>query len=339
MTQSRTMLAAALAVSLALLIVLLGTRSAHADDAGKARAQILLSEGNKLLAGGDNGGALAKFEAAYDAYPSPSLLLNIGTTLRALGRNAEAANAYARWVRAKQNPERLAEVEEALAELDSKVAGLEISVNQPGAVVTVDGKTISTELLKGVVRLEPGRHVVAASKRGFSAAKSEVSISAGKKETVKLELEAEGRTVASKPLESTEPSGMGEEKVSSGGASGRGLRIAGLSAAGVGLLSIAIGVKFGLDARSLESELDDEGDRLNDAGLPWTEAFLDKQAEGDSAEKKFIIFTAVGGAAIVAGGVLYVLGRSAANDESERAVAITPTLGPDSAGWAISGSF
>ncbi len=312
---------------------------ASADNTDKEQAQKLLSEGNTLLASGDNNGALAKFEAAYAAYESPSLLLNIGTTLRALGRNAEAANAYAQWVRAKQNPERLAEVEEALAELDQKLGGVRIEINKPGASVTIDGTPVKAELLADVVRLEPGPHVIIAKKSGLSDVTRRVDVSAGAQKTVKIEFDlvAAGTTTGAGSESSSdaggeESTGTGSEMIDSPAPSaGRGMRFAGLGVAGVGLLSVAVAVKFGLDSKNISNELDEHDGA-------WTSELLAKEDEGKSAETKMIVFAAVGGVAIAAGATLYVLGHMAGK-RAEESIALTPVLSDDTVGWAVSGSF
>lgn len=323
----------------ALLVLATLFPRAWADDeqTSKQRAQELLTEGNALLASGDNQQALAKFEQAHALFPSPALLLNIGTTLRALGRNAEAANTYARYIGTRQDSTKLEEVTRALAAVDRLVGVLTV-VSRGANLVTVDGRPVAREL-GGVIRVEPGDHAVAATKPGFSPRRREISIAAGERQTVRLELEPVAGPSTTEPTATGPISPPADTSVDrSSNRPGRTLQIAGLSTAGAGVIAVALGIKFGLDASRLNDELEEEGQRLATNDEPWSQELFDKEDEGKSAETKMIVFTAIGAAAIATGGVLSYLGWSR-NREHDRSLVVAPTVGPDSAGWAIAGEF
>jgi tetratricopeptide (TPR) repeat protein len=104
------------------LAVLIATATAVADPQAEQRersgdlnrqAEIAFNQGNfeqaaKLL------------EFAYEAYPDPTILYNLGKTYERLGAPAKAAAAYRRYLEAlPQAPDR-ATVEQAIAELDAK---------------------------------------------------------------------------------------------------------------------------------------------------------------------------------------------------------------------------
>ena len=114
--------------------------------------------------------------------------------------------------------------------------------------------------------------------------------------------------------------------------SGRGLRIAGVVAASAGLVAIGVGVKFGLDARAISSDIDahTQGE--------WPEELLARQAEGERAERNMLILTGAGAAAVAAGGLLYYLGRSA-RQAAEPGVAVSPVTTGDRVGLVVSGRF
>src|SRR6188472_1581404 len=84
---------------LVLAPVLASAQPANVGDRGDAKA--LVQTGVRLLDAKDYLGALATFKEAYSRYPSAKILLNIGTTLRLLGRDAEAANTYQRYLESK----------------------------------------------------------------------------------------------------------------------------------------------------------------------------------------------------------------------------------------------
>ena len=103
-----------------------------------------------------------------------------------------------------------------------------------------------------------------------------------------------------------------------------------LGLAVVGLAGVGAGSYFGLQARSISVEL------TNHDG-PWTDALLDKQAQGQTAETRAIIGLAAGGALVVGGVVLFALdqrGRARADD-----VAVVPTLSPSTVGLAVRGAL
>lgn len=179
--------AAALAIFLALPLA-----TAYADDdAKKNEARALLQGGNKLRESGDLAGALGLYERAYATYPSAKILLNIGTTLRDLGRNADAANNYLRYLASTDAaPDRVKEVTKILAELDRKVGQLAITVEPAGAEVAVGaGDFIPVGELQRF-RAEPGTVKVRARMEGFEPGEIDVKVKKGKTAAVALRLVA-----------------------------------------------------------------------------------------------------------------------------------------------------
>ena len=105
---------------------------------------------------------------------------------------------------------------------------------------------------------------------------------------------------------------------------GRGLRIAGITTAAVGVAGVGLGVAFGLHANTLHDE----------AYSPrWNAAKLDSSKTYRTLE--WVSF-GVGGAAIVAGGLLYYFGWSAG---TEAPVALAPMLAPGTGGAVLCGRF
>ena len=97
-----------------------------------------MATGVQLLQAKDYRGALAIFKDGYLRYPSAKFLLNIGTTLKALGRTAEAANAYQRYLDAADtDPARQREITDLLGTLDATVAKLAVRIEPADAEVMV----------------------------------------------------------------------------------------------------------------------------------------------------------------------------------------------------------
>jgi hypothetical protein len=123
-----------------------------------------------------------------------------------------------------------------------------------------------------------------------------------------------------------------ESKVESKDA-GKSLRYAGIGIGAAGVISMVIGAKFGLDARSISTTLSNHDTQWTD-----TEVRLDK--EGQDADKKMLIFTGVGAAALVSGGVLYFWGRSKSKASREQVtLQLTPQVDSQSFGLGLLGHF
>lgn len=115
------------------------------------------------------------------------------------------------------------------------------------------------------------------------------------------------------------------------GSPGLGLRLTGIAVGAVGLAGVGLGIKFGLDARAVQDRIDSQPD-----GTPWD--FDDLYAEGQAANRNMWISYGVGGAALIAGGVLYFFGQNAKNT-SEEPLAIVPVWGPSGSGLVLVGGF
>ncbi len=106
-------------------------------------------------------------------------------------------------------------------------------------------------------------------------------------------------------------------------ASDRGwMKWTGIAMAGVGVVGIGLGVKFGLDGGAAKDDLA----RVCAMSCTSAEA-LAIEDDGKAANTKAYIFTSVGGALLVGGVVMFVVSRMGGGGESETPVAIVPTVG------------
>lgn len=161
-----------------LSLVLLAGISMAADAVSEA----LFKDGKKKYEAGDYVAALQSFEQAYTRTSSPAALLSVGTTLKALGRFAEAADAYEAYLaHPAANPTKRAETERALAESLKSVGTLQLDV-QSGAKVSVDGRDVHRSL----VRVDPGPHVVVVDDGQGSPLTTQIGVTAGVSQVVSL---------------------------------------------------------------------------------------------------------------------------------------------------------
>jgi hypothetical protein len=150
----------------------------------------LLDEAARAAQAGDHATALDRFRAAYARYKSPAILLNIGTALHRLGRYPEAAVAYEQYLRDPgANPDRIAEVRRALADVEGRVARVTVGASDAQARVWVDGAELPGFAPGASVRLTPGEHVIAAGREG-PIAQETVRVAAGEARSVFLKLPA-----------------------------------------------------------------------------------------------------------------------------------------------------
>jgi hypothetical protein len=156
-------------------VVALAAGIASADDApapdGKDEARALNQTGVALLNRKDYRGALAVFKDAYSKYTSAKILLNIGTTLKALGRDAEAANTYQHYLDAADtDPTRAPEIDAVLVELDRKLARIALTVSPADAEVQFNLADWMPAAAAHLWRVAPGSFRVKARKPGFAPA-------------------------------------------------------------------------------------------------------------------------------------------------------------------------
>ncbi len=130
-----------------------------------------------------------------------------------------------------------------------------------------------------------------------------------------------------------------EDTSPSSEASGAGLRYSGLGMMAAGAVSVGLGVKFGLDAKSISDCLSTYPSGC-DQDFPtgqWTDAALALEEEGSAANQKMFLFTGIGAAAILGGGLLYYLGSkgSSAEEEEEAGLRILPQVERDRVGFSV----
>lgn len=197
---------------------------AAASDAPAAKvdAKALVQSGVKLLKQKDYLGALAVFRDAYQRFPSVKLLLNIGTTLKLLGRNAEAANAYQRYLDDPEaDPARVSEVGDVLATLDRVLGRISLRAaaaapsapaaptaaptapsvssapsGEPPVEVSINRGEWQPLAQARLVRVDPGAYVVAARAEGYAPVEQRGQIGAGESAELRLTLALLPRPVA-----------------------------------------------------------------------------------------------------------------------------------------------
>ncbi len=162
-----------------------------APSSEKVDAKALMASGLKLLTAKDYLGALAVFKDAYARFPSARILLNIGTTLRLLDRNADAANAYQRFLDATDADRvKKPEVVRVLATLDATLGTLEITSDPADAEIQIGDDEWRPVFDVRRWRVPPGTVTVHGRHAGYDLGERSVTIAAGASAAVPMVLTA-----------------------------------------------------------------------------------------------------------------------------------------------------
>jgi tetratricopeptide (TPR) repeat protein len=162
------------------LVVAVGLFLAADPPEARDRAREAFAQGQALYLAGDFAGALAAFQAAESASPTPAAVYNIARCRERLGEIAQAVTAYESYLaQAPDAPDHDA-VAGHVAELRRQLPAegrLRVSVEPPGATVRVDLEAPEPAPLDRL--LPAGHHAVRAELSGHTAADRDVELVAG----------------------------------------------------------------------------------------------------------------------------------------------------------------
>jgi hypothetical protein len=216
------LLAALLAVPGA--AVLAHAATAEADVDAKAKAKAKLEQAARSMDAGDYEQALADFEEAYRLVQNPKFFFNIGLARVGLARHAEALRAFERFLaEAKTAP--ATAVEDAKKQIESlrpKVALVEVTAEQAGIEIVVDGRAQGKTPLAERVYVDPGEHrLLAQNADGTPLSVQVFSVVGGEQRTLKVVVPVPN---AAKEVPGPQPAGgPGASQISSkGGQNGSG---------------------------------------------------------------------------------------------------------------------
>lgn len=306
------------------LLVMLGAGSAHAQarSGDVAAAEALFDEGRRMSAAGRFAEACARFEASMAVLPRLGVQLNLADCYEHLGKTASAWVAFGE---AAALARRIADNREAFARqrkaaLVPRLCRVRISVaDDPvdGLVVMRDGVPVQASAFGADVPVDPGMHTVEATAPGRIPWSLRVAVP-----------ETQPVTLVSIPDLARDPAAAAAAPETSGR---RHPTPAAWIALGAGAVGIAAGSGLALAARSLwqEARPGCTSDQVcTDAAYALVQR---SRRDGDLATAAF----AIGGAALVAGVVLYLR----APHDRELRVRVVPALAPGASGVTITGAF
>lgn len=181
-----------------LLLCLFVSASAWAEteEEAKKRAGALIDDGNRQMGAEHPERALRSYEQAYEAYPSPKILINLAEAERALGHTTQALALYRRFL-AEGAPEPGSRLErgvrERIDELQKELGFLRLLGAREGTAIRVDGRPAGTAPLEPIP-LAPGLHRIETELPGYEPQRTETKVVSG--QTVEVELHSVPSTPA-----------------------------------------------------------------------------------------------------------------------------------------------
>ncbi len=162
----------------------LAEESVAEDGPRKAEARARLDAGNELLRERQYEGALREYQAAFRAYPSPKIRLNIAEAHFQLGNWAGAYDNYQGFLTETEPDSELhAAASARRSELESKVAFIQIESPMDGVAVFVSDVHAGDTPVERVA-VNPGRHTVVAEKDGYQSFEISEILTSGETKTV-----------------------------------------------------------------------------------------------------------------------------------------------------------
>lgn len=313
--------------------------------------------------------ARAAFLQAYALKKHPAVLLNIAQSELRSGHEPEAAAHFAQFLR--ENPDapatERAEAEKGLSAAKEAVAEVQLTVNEAGAEVLVDGETVGKAPLAGALYLRPGPHTIEARK-GDHVARITHDAQAGQSANVPLTLAAP-RPPQPKPQPApADPSPEEEDVELSASTSDQsffqwlGDSPLGMVGAGISVIGLGAGVGFSLAAKNKYDSANEAADLIREhvaAGNPPVPAgqapcpnaqgyekacaaYEDRVDSADQFKQFAIIGFAVGGAAAAGTIIYYFVDRGQPEQPraaTPRRLIAAPSFAQGFTGLSVSGNF
>jgi tetratricopeptide (TPR) repeat protein len=311
--------------------------SASGEDKAKAkvyfeRAETLKHSGSARAQAGDMDGARAAYAEAADVYlrafelfPHAAFLYNAAQMHRLSGKSARAIAAYQRYVAVDPEGDKAEEARAHIAELRRDQAARSGTAARARDTDEASGEDAGDE------GDEDNEGEGDEDADGAEDGEDEAGDDTGAEDTG----EDAGAAAAADGEVPAALDGAGSEfdDEDEQADTGRPLRIGGLAAAAAGAITFGIGIKYGMDARSISDEL--SGPRFM-----WDLEDRELFAEGERAERNALILMGVGGAALVTGGALYLMGHNRDGSEAEdRGLGVSASATSDSASMLLWGRF
>jgi tetratricopeptide (TPR) repeat protein len=302
---------------------------AVAESSGdKAAAEALFVEGRKLMEAGRYLDACPKFEASQRLDPGVGTMLNLAECYEKSGRTASAWAEFREVIsaaRAADSREREALARERAAALENKLARLTIALSAdatstPGIEIRRDGAVLDSAEIGTSIPVDPGKHVIEANAPGRQKWYKTVELNDQNREAQVLIPELKSVVDSGGASSSTSVDGGASSSSESGSSSGSGQKTVAIVSGAVGVVGLAVGTVFGLQA---SSKWDDAKKGCTSYPYGCSDKALDNRDKASSLATLSTVGFAVGAVGIAAGAVLWFT----AGPKSEKQASVGVGLG------------
>jgi hypothetical protein len=312
--------------------------AAKAEDP-KETAKKRYGEATKLFKAEDYAGALPLFQQADELYPGAAPKHKVAVCFDKLGKNAEAVDAYKKFIGSDPGEKYTKEVEDAkarIAELEKGLPGKVMLKVMPegvaGVSVSVDGNAVEgTEL-----ELEAGKeHTIVVTAEGHQPATEVVTLAGNESRELSIALTPVAVTPPPKPVgkpPKAEPKPE-EEPEESGGSNVPAYVTIGIAGAGV-----ILGIVFGVQALGKKNKFEDRVEAGDATADELTEIADDAERAALIADMSFGVALTFG----ITGAVLLFSGGDEDEPEAKEASAmpkLLPYAGTKGGGMAATWTF
>jgi hypothetical protein len=169
-----------------------GSSGRQPGDRARVDARRHFEQGLALARSRDWDAALAEFLTSRELFPTRSATRNAAVVLRELGRFSDALYLYDALLgdfRAAIPKEEVEAFRSERRALLDRVGELQLVVEQSGVDISVDGHARGATPASSLVYLEPGVHQLRLSRPGLVSLERQVSVPAGRRETLVVKLE------------------------------------------------------------------------------------------------------------------------------------------------------
>lgn len=331
-TKLSKVFAALIALTLASSVVPGWAPSAHAQGSKKDKSKdketakqvlALIRQANAAFDEEDYATALEKYQAAYDLYPDPAILVRLGKTSEAMDKPKDAIGYYQEFIKLMPDDPTSAELEKQIAELQKDVPVM-VTVNSTpaGARVRVDAADAAPAgTTPAEIELAPGTHTLYFAQDGYVDASTQVEVAPGKSQTVGVELErAQPQTpVAAVPAQDTTR-----------------VDLYGWSALGVGVATLATSGVFLVLKSQSEDDVNNYDKRAAGASREQLQGYKD---DANSYYDIAVITGIAGGVLTATGAGLLTYHYMTVDDGDQVAVSVDAGLDSDGAWVGVNGRF
>ena len=317
------------------------------SEENKADAQAAFELGRKLVLAGKFAEACPKFEESERLDPGIGTMLFLADCYEKIGKTASAWGQFreAEAIAGKQQDARERIAHDRAAALEPKLSKIVVKVGTAqkveGLHVTRDGDDIGEGVWNVPLPIDPGAHEIGANAPSKKPWSEHVTIAAnGSTVTIVVPTLLDDPN-ANAPIAAAggAENGIGARNGGAGGSpetpqkDGKGQRLLGVGAVGLGIAAAGVGTIFGLMAKSKNdaSNSDNHCQANNLCDRPGVD---DRSAAKADATVSTIAFVA-SGVLIAGGAVLYLT----APHGSKSAATIAPAVGPKTAGLTLGASF